>query len=56
MNYDCSTCQHSRPTLTDPPEEPILKCHRYPPVLLVLNGELLQSWPDAVEPCGEYSP
>ena len=51
----CSSCRHSRPTLTDGDPEPILKCHRYPPTLFVLDDELTQAFPDANEPCGEWS-
>ena len=32
----------------------ILKCVRYPPVLLVINEEAIQTRPDAVGWCGEF--
>jgi hypothetical protein len=55
VSDDCFVCRHSRPTITDDDGEPILKCHRYPATLFVLDGELTQTWPDAVEICGEWA-
>jgi hypothetical protein len=53
-NTSCATCRHSQPTITDDDDQPILKCHRYPPTLFVLDGELTQAWPDANHVCGEW--
>jgi len=59
MNRDdpsCSRCVHSRSTISDVEAEgQLLKCHRYPPVLFVLDDELRQGHPDAVEACGEHA-
>lgn len=52
----CSNCNYSRPAISDDPDEgPILKCHRYPPVMFVIDDEVNQSFPDAYEICGEHS-
>jgi hypothetical protein len=46
----------STPTVSDITEEgPLLKCRRFPPGLLVLDGEIVQALPDASNPCGEFS-
>lgn len=52
----CSTCVFAQPVISDVPDQgPIMKCHRYPP-LVVFNGDgLVQVWPDADEWCGEYA-
>lgn len=51
----CATCCHSRPTISDVESEgPLLKCVRYPPTVVVLDGVLLGVQPDADEPCGEF--
>lgn len=55
MELDCTNCRFSRPSISDIPEESlILKCHRYPPTLLVDGDGLLQSFPSADEWCGEW--
>lgn len=52
----CSNCQHSVLGFSDVESEgPLLKCHRYPPTLLVVAGEIAQAFPDAYEVCGEHS-
>lgn len=54
-NPTCANCIHSTPVLSDHPHEgPILKCHRYPPVLIILDGDVSQAHPDAYEVCGEH--
>lgn len=50
----CMNCRFSRPALSDEDNELMLKCHRYPPVLLVLDGDVIQAYPDAAEWCGEW--
>ena len=56
MNPDCQVCVHSRPVISDVAAEgPLLKCYRYPPVLVVINGEPVQLHPDADESCGEWA-
>jgi hypothetical protein len=53
---ECATCKHSEPVLSDiETEGPLLKCRRYPPTVLVLDGEVIQAFPDASDPCGEWS-
>lgn len=55
MKGDCVSCVYAVAGLSDEPDEGLLlKCHRYPPVQLVLDGDIVQSFPDAEEPCGEY--
>lgn len=57
IEHSCATCRHSRPVLSDIEEEgPLLKCHRYPAQMLVVDGDVIQAQPDADEPCGEWSP
>jgi hypothetical protein len=52
----CGQCSHAQPVISDDESEgPILKCHRYPPTLFVLDGEVTQAFPDAVDACGEWS-
>lgn len=51
----CSRCRHSRPALSDDGETPLLKCHRYPATVFMLGDEVAQTYPEADEPCGEYS-
>lgn len=53
---DCMECRWALPSVSDDPDEGVvLKCRRYPPQLLVLNGELAQASPDAVTRCGEFT-
>jgi hypothetical protein len=55
MNF-CSNCSFSRPTISDEPTEgPILKCHRYPPQLFILDESVTQAFPDATDACGEWA-
>jgi hypothetical protein len=55
VDAECAQCRFSRPTISDNPEEgPILKCHRYPPTLMVIDDEVIQAYPDANEWCGEF--
>lgn len=52
---ECSDCIHSRVTVSDVEEEgPILKCHRFPPVMMVINSQVVQGYPDADQYCGEW--
>lgn len=57
VNMDCTNCRFSRPHISDHEEEgPILKCHRYPPVVMATEEEIIQTFPSADEWCGEWSP
>lgn len=49
------SCRFSEPSLVDG-DEPVLKCHRYPPVLLVFEGEPTQAVVQVTEDdwCGEW--
>jgi len=49
----CDGCIYCLPTVTDDGDI-TTKCRRYPPVLLVQNGEIIQTFPDASDKCGEY--
>lgn len=52
---ECATCYYSRAVISDEEDEgPILKCHRFPPLLFVFEDEIIQAFPDADEWCGEY--
>jgi hypothetical protein len=54
IDGNCDGCFYAVPTISDT-AEPMVKCKRYPPVQLVLvDGEVVQSFPDAGERCGEY--
>lgn len=50
---NCGGCDFAMPVISDD-GKPIVKCRRYPPTQLVLNGDIVQSFPDAAERCGEY--
>ena len=55
MNEECSVCIFSRVAVSSVEEEgPLLKCHRYPPVVIVFDGDVTQTLPDAEEWCGEW--
>lgn len=55
MIDSCDTCRFARPTISDNPNEgPILKCHRHPPIIINLDGDVVQTNPDAGDWCGEY--
>lgn len=56
MQLTCVDCRHSRPVIADNDRDPLLKCYRYPPQLVVLDSEVTQVLLDANEPCGEWSP
>lgn len=50
----CEGCIFAQPTLTYD-DEPIMKCHRYPPQIYKnAEGELCQGYPDASTGCGEF--
>lgn len=55
----CVNCRYSR--VDHEPDQgfddgPLLRCHRYPPTLVVIDGEPAQILPDvrADDWCGEY--
>lgn len=53
----CSTCRFADPTIQD--ADLLLTCHRYPPVIVAVNGgpdEAGQAWPnvDSTDWCGEH--
>lgn len=54
-DVSCSGCYFSVPTVTDD-EQLTTKCRRYPPALVMVNGDLMQAFPDASHICGEYRP
>ena len=49
----CEGCIYEVLTITDD-NEPHTKCKRFPPTLLVQDGEIIQTFPDASDRCGEY--
>lgn len=54
IDGNCNRCFYAVPTISDN-NQPMVKCKRFPPVQLVLSdGEVVQSFPDAHERCGEY--
>ncbi len=55
----CASCRFSQ--VDHEPGEgyddgPLLRCHRYPPTVMGVEGEVVQTWPNvqAVDWCGEY--
>ena len=54
METTCEGCVHARPAITDDQENIIMQCHRFPPVIFVLNEEVTQGFPNATDRCGEY--
>lgn len=53
QDSNCDGCFFATPTVTDDAELGV-KCHRFPPVIFVLEGEVTQTFPDAYDKCGEY--
>lgn len=51
---ECIGCIHAHMDM-DGMEDILLKCRRYPPQVLVVDGEVAQTFPDANQRCGEYS-
>jgi hypothetical protein len=53
----CDGCTYAALSVSDREEEfVVLKCRRYPPVLMLdSNDEILQSFPDATDRCGEFA-
>jgi hypothetical protein len=55
MSPTCEGCVYANPAISDIEEEgPLMFCHRYPPQLFILDGELTQAYPQALNGCGEY--
>jgi hypothetical protein len=53
----CVDCHHAAVSVSDIESEgPLLFCHRYPPVLFILDGHVTQAHPEADEICGEFTP
>lgn len=56
---NCTTCRYSQID-HDPGEGfddgPLLRCHRYPPTVVALGDEPVQTWPNvgANDWCGEH--
>ena len=55
MIGQCDTCAFGVPCMLDEGEV-VLKCHRFPPVIVVLDGEVTQVLPqvDELDWCGEW--
>ncbi len=52
---ECVSCVYSVLGISDDLEDdPILKCHRFPPVIFVIDNEVAQTSPDANYVCGEF--
>lgn len=56
---NCLTCTHSQITEANAPGmegEIIAECHRFPPQVFVLNGEVTQAYPSVTnnDICGEW--
>lgn len=49
----CDGCWYAVPTISDD-QQPMVKCHRFPPAIFVHEGEVAQAFPDASDRCGEY--
>jgi hypothetical protein len=55
----CPSCCYSQVDHEDDngfDDGPLLRCHRFPPTVIALGGELVQTWPNVKETdwCGEY--
>jgi len=54
IDGSCDSCVWAVPTVTSD-EDLIFKCRRYPPQVFALDGiHVTQTFPDAVNRCGEY--
>jgi hypothetical protein len=56
----CADCRYSQIDHDDDgsfEDGPLLRCHRFPPQLLALDGDVAQSWPNVTETdwCGEHA-
>ncbi len=52
---ECLNCVHSELMISNHKDDgPLLKCLRYPPVVIRMRNELVQVNPDANNKCGEY--
>ncbi len=49
----CEGCFYAVPTVLDD-DDVGMKCHRYPPTIVVYEGEMTQVTVDAINRCGEY--
>jgi len=57
VNASCGDCIYSRLSFSDQQDDPVFKCHRYPPqIFLDGDGEIAQAFPDAWMSCGEFTP
>lgn len=51
---DCAGCMYAVEDFGDDGEF-MKKCQRYPQSLFVVNGFVMQAFPDAIHRCGEYT-
>ena len=53
----CDECVYSVLSVSDREDEVVvLKCRRYPPTLMMgSDDEIVQSFPDAIDRCGEFA-
>lgn len=52
---NCVSCRHSHVNELDNDEGFVLQCRRHPPQIAVLDGMVIQAWPqvDENDVCGE---
>ena len=54
IHEDCTGCVFARPHICDDGEDLVMKCQRFPPVLMFDGEGVVQTLPDATDWCGEY--
>lgn len=48
IDTNCEGCFYALPAIGDDEIEVIMSCRRYPPMLMVLDGVLVQMFPDRI--------
>jgi hypothetical protein len=52
-DVDCGACSYSV-VFVNRHDVPVAECRRYPPVVLLSAGGIIEVFPDATRRCGEY--
>lgn len=57
MTPSCDTCRHASPAIADDGQDLLLHCRRYPPTIIVVDGDVAQTWPtmQGTDTCGEWA-
>lgn len=58
MERSCVSCRHANPVAEGSDGEPFVECRRFPPVIVVVDGDLVRLFPtvDADDWCSEHDP